>query len=200
MRKFRYYFTIKDIATRITCGDDSGTLNDYLGEMIAEAGMSARVRVAPIDKYRLPFETASFDLVVFRGGLFFWERQEEIVAEMDRVLRPGGMGAHGDGFGAGASDELIESLLPEARDLNNRLCNSPHLPSSQEQRAMAEFPCAAKRLRLFPRKKSSFIHRITPLIYRYLSNFSGIPLSPEREGRVTGPAKHSVWVYWKKGG
>ena len=106
---------------RLTCGDDSGTLNDYLGEMIAEAGMSARVRVAPLDKYRLPFEAASFDLVVFRGGLFFWERQEEIVAEMDRVLRPGGMGAHGGGFGAGASDELIESLLPEARDLNNRL-------------------------------------------------------------------------------
>ena len=106
---------------RLTCGDDTDRLNDYLAETIAEAGMSARVRVEHIDKYSLPFEVDSFDLVVFRGGLFFWEEQERIVAEMNRVLRSGGMGAHGGGFGAGASDALIESLLPEARDLNNRL-------------------------------------------------------------------------------
>ena len=106
---------------RLTCGDDTDRLNDYLAETVAEAGMSARVRVEPIDKYSLPFEAASFDLVVFRGGLFFWEEQERIVAEMNRVLKPGGMGAHGGGFGAGASDALIESLLPEARALNDRL-------------------------------------------------------------------------------
>ena len=106
---------------RLTCGDDAKVLNDYLAETIAEAGMAARIRVEPLDKYNLPFEAASFDLVVFRGGLFFWDEQESIVAEMDRVLKPGGMGAHGGGFGAGASDELIESLLPDARDLNNRL-------------------------------------------------------------------------------
>lgn len=106
---------------RLTCGDGAQHLNDYLAETIAEAGMSTRVRVEPVDKYGLPFEAASFDLVIFRGGLFFWEEQERIVAEMDRVLKPGGMGAHGGGFGAGASDELIESLLPEARELNNRL-------------------------------------------------------------------------------
>ncbi len=106
---------------RLTCGDDSERMNDYLAGTIAEAGMSARVRVEPIDKYSLPFEAASFDLVVFRGGLFFWEEQERIVAEMNRVLKPGGTGAHGGGFGAGAPDALIESLLPEARALNDRL-------------------------------------------------------------------------------
>ena len=106
---------------RFTCGDDAQRLNDYLAGTIAEAGMSARVRVEPLDKYSLPFEAGSFDLVIFRGGLFFWEGQERIVAEMNRVLKPGGMGAHGGGFGAGASDALIESLLPEARALNDRL-------------------------------------------------------------------------------
>ncbi len=106
---------------RLVCGDDSDLLNGYLAERIAEAGMSARVRVAPLDKYRLPFEADAFDLVVFRGGLFFWERQEEILGEMNRVLRPGGLGAHGGGFGAGAPDALVESLLPAARELNDRL-------------------------------------------------------------------------------
>ena len=108
-------------AMRFVCGDDTQTLNDYLLDTIAAAGMCARVRVERMDKYALPFEAASFDLVLFRGGLFFWDGQERIVAEMNRVLRPGGMGAHGGGFGAGASDALIESLLPEARELNNRL-------------------------------------------------------------------------------
>ncbi len=74
---------------RLVCGDDSDLLNGYLAERIASAGMSARVRVAPLDKYRLPFEADAFDLVIFRGGLFFWERQEEILGEMNRVLRPG---------------------------------------------------------------------------------------------------------------
>ena len=106
---------------RFVCGDDSQVLNDYLAGTVAQAGMSARVRVEPIDKYDLPFEAASFDLVIFRGGLFFWDGQERIVAEMDRVLKPGGTGAHGGGFGAGAPDALIESLLPEARALNDRL-------------------------------------------------------------------------------
>ena len=106
---------------RFTCGDEAQRLNDYLAGTIAEAGMSARVRVEPLDKYSLPFEAGSFDLVIFRGGLFFWEGQGRIVAEMNRVLKPGGMGAHGGGFGAGASDALIESLLPEARALNDRL-------------------------------------------------------------------------------
>ena len=106
---------------RLVCGDDSDLLNGYLAEKIAEAGMSARVRVAPLDKYRLPFEADAFDLVVFRGGLFFWERQEEILGEMNRVLRPGGLGAHGGGFGASAPDALVESLLPAARELNDRL-------------------------------------------------------------------------------
>ena len=106
---------------RLVCGDDSDLLNDYLAETIAGAGMSVRVLVEPLDKYRLPFEADAFDLVVFRGGLFFWDGQERIVAEMNRVLRPGGLGAHGGGFGAGAPDALIESLLPGARDLNDRL-------------------------------------------------------------------------------
>ncbi len=106
---------------RFTCGDEADAVNDYLAERIAEAGMPSRVRVRRLDKRCLPFDPASFDLVVFRGGLFFWDGQERIIAEMHRVLRPGGLGAHGGGFGAGAPDALIEALLPRARALNDRL-------------------------------------------------------------------------------
>ncbi|MDP7167023.1 MAG: hypothetical protein QF701_04580, partial [Nitrospinota bacterium] len=50
-----------------------------------------------------------------------WEGQERILSEMNRVLKPGGLGAHGGGFGAGAPDELIELHLKKARALNSRL-------------------------------------------------------------------------------
>ncbi len=123
-------------AMRFVCGDDVQALNDYLAKTIRTACMAARVRVAPLDKYRLPFEAECFDLVVFRGGLFFWDGQEKILSEMNRVLRPGGLGAHGGGFGAGAPDALIESLLPEARALNDRL--GKRRLSRAEVRAIAE--------------------------------------------------------------
>ncbi len=127
---------------RFVCGAETAILNDYLAERIEAAGMSARVRVRPLDKYRLPFDAASFDLVVFRGGLFFWDEQERIIAEMRRVLKPGGLGAHGGGFGAGAPDALIESLLPEARDLNNRL-GKRRLSRAQAERIVQDAGIAA---------------------------------------------------------
>jgi ubiquinone/menaquinone biosynthesis C-methylase UbiE len=40
---------------------------------------------------RLPFERASFDKVYSVHTLYFWERPFEVVAEIRRVLKPGGM-------------------------------------------------------------------------------------------------------------
>ncbi len=103
------------------CGDENSGALAYFRECIRREKMNSRIEIQPIDKYSLLFDAETFDLVVFRGGLFFWDDQEKILAEMNRVLKPGGVGALGGGFGAGASDELIESLLPEARELNSRL-------------------------------------------------------------------------------
>lgn len=127
---------------RFVCGAETAVLNDYLAERIEAAGLSARVRVQPLDKCRLPFEADSFDLVIFRGGLFFWDEQGRIIAEMRRVLKPGGLGAHGGGFGAGAPDALIESLLPEARALNNRL-GKKRLSRAQAERIVQDSGLAA---------------------------------------------------------
>ena len=103
------------------CGDESDEALTYFRKCVRREKMSRRVEILNIDKYSLLFDAEIFDLVIFRGGLFFWDDQEKILAEMNRVLKPGGLGAHGGGFGAGAPDELIESLLPKARTLNSKL-------------------------------------------------------------------------------
>ncbi len=103
------------------CGDESGEALTYIRKCVRREKLSRRVEILNIDKDSLLFDADIFDLVIFRGGLFFWDGQERILSEMNRVLKPGGLGAHGGGFGAGAPEELIELHIKKARDLNNRL-------------------------------------------------------------------------------
>ncbi len=103
------------------CGDEYPEALAYFRECVRREGLIGRVEIQSLDKSSLVFDAEIFDLVIFREGLFFWEDQEKILSEMNRVLRPGGTGVHGGGFGAGAPDELIESLLPRARELNDQM-------------------------------------------------------------------------------
>lgn len=103
------------------CGDDNSGALSYFRECSRREKLIGRIDIQFIDKYSLLFDEETFELAVFRGGLFFWDDHNKILAEMDRVLKPGGLGALGGGFGAGAPDELIESLLPQAREMNSKL-------------------------------------------------------------------------------
>ena len=122
---------------RIVVGDDRPETNAYFGEKIATAGLEGRVEVRHVDKFALGFPEGSFDLVVFRGGLFFWGDMAGILREAYRVLRPGGVALVGGGFGARAPDELIENHLERSRELN-RLLNKSRLTSRQVWDALCE--------------------------------------------------------------
>ncbi len=105
----------------LTMGDNFPGLLSHFQEKVAGEGLADSIEVRAIDKLRLPFADGSFDLVVFRGALFFWEDSSQIVKEMYRVLRPGGLAMAGGGFGAETPDSVIESILAPSRDLNRRL-------------------------------------------------------------------------------
>lgn len=105
----------------LAMGDDFPGLPPCFREKVAAAGLSGRISVREIDKCDLPFEEQSFDLVIFRGALFFWEESARILTEMYRVLGPGGLAMAGGGFGAGTPDAVIESLASRSRELNRRL-------------------------------------------------------------------------------
>ena len=57
---------------------------------LSAAGLEARARLHEGDAGRLPWPDASFDLVISLEALEFFPRPRRALAEMSRVLRPGG--------------------------------------------------------------------------------------------------------------
>ena len=105
----------------IIVGDSTPGILEYFRDKIRKAGLGKRIKVQEIDKTQLPFANRTFDLVYFRGALFFWEEQSKILQEAYRVLNRGGVAVLGGGFGAETPDELIDSHLDKSRELNRRL-------------------------------------------------------------------------------
>lgn len=106
---------------RITMGDDFPGVMAYFEKKVRDAGLGEQITVLPLNKFDLSFPEGTFDLVVFRGGLFFWDDTQRILEEAYRVLKPGGLAMVGGGFGIDAPDELIESIADRSRDLNRKL-------------------------------------------------------------------------------
>jgi len=106
---------------RITVGDDFPGVTAYFEEKVHKCSLRDRIQVREISKTRLPFPKESFDLVLFRGGLGFWDERVQILQEAYRVLKKQGLAMVGGGFGASAPDSLIESIAKRSRELNRKL-------------------------------------------------------------------------------
>ena len=62
------------------------------------------------DVHHLPFSENSFDLIVSRGSMPFWEDQEKAFREIFRVLAPGGWAYIGGGLGGKEHQERIRAM------------------------------------------------------------------------------------------
>ncbi|MFC2008302.1 class I SAM-dependent methyltransferase [Chloroflexota bacterium] len=96
---------------------ESPAVLEYLREEMSR--LSERINIVKTDLYHLPFEDSQFDLVIFRGAFFFLK--EDLLQEIFRVLKDGGMAFVGGGFGKGVPKELIDEIADESRQLNSRL-------------------------------------------------------------------------------
>lgn len=87
---------------------DFGCGGGELVQSLRELGLNARgcdfgnclgaddsLSVIPAGPYRLPYEDGSFDLVVSTSVFEHAQRTQECMAEIHRVLRPGGVAMHG---------------------------------------------------------------------------------------------------------
>lgn len=108
-------------------------------ENAAERGLAHRVsaRVGRAEAIEYPSNT--IDLVISRGSIFFWEDQKQGLAEVYRVLKPGGWAYVGGGFGS--LDLLAEVLAARADDPSwdeNRRCRMQKNPPEVFQKMLTE--------------------------------------------------------------
>lgn len=105
----------------ITIGDESAEFVEHVKKEIAVSGLSERMTVKRTNLDHLNFNDAQFDLIILRGAFFFLQSTENLLGELFRVLKPGGMAFVGGGYGKGTPVELIEEIAGKSRELNSRL-------------------------------------------------------------------------------
>jgi hypothetical protein len=91
------------------------------GQEVLARGLGDRVDVVGTDPSLTAVNDDSVDLLVFRGALFFPSLFHTDLSVMYRVLRKGGVGFVGGGFGKYTPDSIIAAIGAESRDLNLRL-------------------------------------------------------------------------------
>ena len=105
----------------ITIGDESAEFLEHVEKEIALSGLSDHITVKITNLDHLTFNDAQFDLVILRGAFFFLQSRENLLGELFRVLKPGGIAFVGGGYGKGTPVEFIEEIAGESRELNSRL-------------------------------------------------------------------------------
>ena len=103
----------KASALKVTVCDVTFECIALAKENSLEHGVEERVSAVQGAAEKLPFNDNSIDLVVSRGSIFFWEDQQQGLAEVFRVLRPSGWAYIGGGFGTA---ELLQEILAEKAD------------------------------------------------------------------------------------
>ncbi|MCD6320469.1 MAG: class I SAM-dependent methyltransferase [Candidatus Desulfofervidaceae bacterium] len=72
----------------------------------------SRISLGVADVLNLPFKNDTFDLVISRGSLFFWQDKVRGIKEVYRVLKTGGKAMLGGGFG---NKRLKEQIATEIK-------------------------------------------------------------------------------------
>jgi len=80
----------KTVETRLTGVDISPDMISRARNNAEVYGLADRVEYVLADARRLPFDRNQFDGAFSNGSLHEWDRPEEILREIVRVLRPGG--------------------------------------------------------------------------------------------------------------
>ncbi len=93
--------------------DCSPDMIEICQNRVSEKGLIGRVVPTCGDVCEIPYGDSTFDLIISRGSWFFWEDLSKSLAEIYRVLRPGGKTYIGGGFGTAALKEQIVAAMKE---------------------------------------------------------------------------------------
>ncbi|MBN2107854.1 MAG: class I SAM-dependent methyltransferase [Deltaproteobacteria bacterium] len=108
----------------------------FFADWPIDAAAGSRIDIRPTPLVPLALPDAAFDLVVCRGVFFFLDEKAGLLAEMHRVLAPGGVCFAGGGFGSHTPRAVIDPIADESRRLNYEL--GKKVVSPEEFRAMLD--------------------------------------------------------------
>jgi ubiquinone/menaquinone biosynthesis C-methylase UbiE len=95
--------------------DASPDMLEIARRTIAENGLAEHADILQGDVTAIPLPDNTVDLAVSRGSVFFWNDLPRSLAEIQRVLSPGGWAYIGGGFGSKA---ITESIVAEMTKRN----------------------------------------------------------------------------------
>lgn len=108
-------------ALNFTIAAQDSDMIEFLRNEIEEAVPGSRMEFERSELDNLVFPDSLFDLAIFRGAYFFLDEEGKILREVYRVLKEGGVGFVGGGYGKYTPDALIDEIGEESRILNYRL-------------------------------------------------------------------------------
>jgi SAM-dependent methyltransferase len=92
----------------VTLYDISADAIELAKQRIQTGNLGNRVTAVAGDVQAMPFSDGSFNLIISRGSLWFWENHPVAFQEIYRVLAPGGRACLGGGFG---TEELHRQIV-----------------------------------------------------------------------------------------
>ena len=91
--------------------DNDSTAIDVTVKNILFQGLAHRMMVVKSDVHDTPFADNSFDLIVSRGSVFFWNDLPGALKEISRILKPGGIMFCGGGLGSAEIGRRIQRKI-----------------------------------------------------------------------------------------
>lgn len=123
--------------SRLTVALEIAELADtFFADWRPAAADRARIDLLATSLVPLGLPDAAFDLVCCRGVFFFLDEKAELLAQMHRVLAPGGVCFAGGGFGSPTPRSVIDPIADESRRLNYEL--GKQVVSPEQFRAMLD--------------------------------------------------------------
>lgn len=86
-----------------------------VGQRLEERGLAGMARTSLQDVCALDLPDESFDLIVSRGSMPFWEDQRAAFSNLYRVLAPGGFGYVGGGLGGAQHVKRVREAFAARR-------------------------------------------------------------------------------------
>lgn len=90
-------------------------------KMLRDSGYGDKIHLDKSGLIPMVYEDQAFDLVVIRGAYFFLDEEGAALREIYRVMKAGGVGFIGGGYGKNTPQVIIDEIAEESRVLNDRL-------------------------------------------------------------------------------